>query len=71
MTTQQSRLIWLLIVAVLAWGIYHAVGAYVMYRPNNNPYRAVVVLVCVLAYLGFWLLLLKRRQSRVNKQANG
>jgi hypothetical protein len=62
MTSQQSRLIWILIVAVLAWGIYHAIGAY---RFNHNPYRAVVVLGCVVAYLGFWMLLLKRRQSRL------
>jgi hypothetical protein len=65
MPSHQSRLIWLLIVAVLAWGIYHAVGAY---RLNHNPYRALVVMLCVGGYLGFWILLLRRRQSRLERR---
>lgn len=65
MKWHQSRLIWLLIVGVLAWGIYHAVGAY---RLNHNPYRALVVLACVGGYLGFWILLMWRRQSRLPRR---
>jgi hypothetical protein len=61
----KSRLIALLIAAVLAWGIFHAVGAY---RFNHNPRRAAVVLVCVLGFLGFWALLLWRRAKRINNR---
>jgi hypothetical protein len=51
----------LLIVAVLAWGVFHAVGAY---RFNHDPRRGLVVLACVGGFLGFWAVLLwnQRRQ---------
>src|SRR5687767_1483246 len=52
------RLIVLLIAAVLAWGIFHAIGAY---RFNHDPRRALMVLACVLGFLAFWGLLLWNR----------
>jgi uncharacterized membrane protein HdeD (DUF308 family) len=52
------RLIALLIAAVLAWGIFHAIGAY---RFNHDPRRAIMVLACVLGFLAFWGLLLWNR----------
>ena len=50
-----------IMLAVLAWGALHAVGAY---RLNDNPWRAVVVLGCSLTFLGIWLLLLTGRRRR-------
>ena len=46
------------------WGIFHAIGAW---RFNNNPLRAVVVLACVGAFLGFWMAMLAVRQRRLSK----
>ena len=57
----QNRAFVLLIVGVLAWGLYHALGAYLF---NHNPYRALTVLFCVGIYLGGWGWLLKRRQTK-------
>lgn len=51
--------------AILAWGIFHAVGAW---RFNHNPLRAVVVLVCVGAFLGFWMAMLAARRRRLSRQ---
>jgi hypothetical protein len=56
----------LIMVAVVAWGIFHAVGAY---RFNHNPMRAVMVLGCVTFYLGFWGLMLAARRARLARQA--
>lgn len=50
--------------AILAWGVYHAIGAWQL---NHNPLRAVVVLACVLAFLGFWMTMLAVRQRRLSK----
>jgi len=50
--------------AILSWGVFHAVGAW---RLNHNPLRAVVVLACVLAFLGFWMTMLAVRQRRLSK----
>ena len=57
----QNRAFLLLIVGLVAWGLYHALGAYLF---NHNPYRALMVLLCVGAYLGGWGWLLKRRQRK-------
>ena len=62
---QQGRLLLAIFAAVLAWGVYHAVGAY---RLNHNPWRPLIVLACVGGYLAIWAMLLKHRQSRVQRQ---
>ena len=56
----------LIFVAVVAWGVIHAVGAY---RFNHNPLRAVMVLGCVALYLGFWGLMLAARRARLARQS--
>ena len=56
----------MIVVAVAAWGIFHAIGAY---RLNHNPLRAVVVLACVVGYLGFWGAMLAARRARLARQA--
>ncbi len=45
------RMLWGIRLAVLAWGTVLAAGAY---RLNHNPWRIVMVLGCVLAFLGLW-----------------
>lgn len=59
------RIIRWVVLGVLAWGIFHAVGAW---RFNNNPLRAVVVMACVLGFLGFWLTMLAVRQRRLSQR---
>jgi ABC-type transport system involved in Fe-S cluster assembly fused permease/ATPase subunit len=57
-----SRTILTIVMAALAlWAVYIAVGAYWY---NFNPWRAVVVLGCMAAFLGFWLLMLWARARR-------
>ncbi|MCS5617413.1 MAG: hypothetical protein O3C39_07525 [Planctomycetota bacterium] len=63
----RSRIIGWVALAILAWGIFHAIGAW---RFNHNPLRAVVVLVCVGAFLGFWMVMLAARQRRLAKEAS-
>ncbi len=62
--SDRMRIIRWVAVGVLGWGIFHAIGAW---RFNNNPLRAVVVLACVGAFLGFWLAMLGLRQRRLSK----
>ncbi len=52
---------WLIALSLLAWGVFHAVGAYYY---NHNIWRGVVVLVCVGLFLGFWFLMLRLRPPR-------
>ena len=54
----KTRAIAFVVLGVLAWGLFHAVGAY---RFNHDPRRAFVVLACVLGFLAFWGLLLWNR----------
>jgi CHASE2 domain-containing sensor protein len=53
-----------IVLAIIAWGIFHAVGAW---QFNHDPRRAVVVLVCVATFLGFWMTMLAVRQRRLTK----
>ncbi len=54
-----------IVVAIVIWGIFHAVGAWTF---NRNPWRAVMVLACVGTFLGFWMVMLAVRQRRLNQQ---
>ena len=47
--------------ALAAWGLYLAVGAF---RFNHDVWRGVVVFGCMVAFLGFWLLMMKLRRTR-------
>jgi hypothetical protein len=57
------RLLYGLIVGgMLVWGAYLALGAYLY---NHNPWRAVVVMGCVVAFLGIWMGLMAMRNRRL------
>ena len=43
------------------WGIAQAIGAYSL---NHDPRRPLIVLGCMAAFLGFWLVLLGTWQKR-------
>jgi predicted Na+-dependent transporter len=61
----KPKLVILLIMgAVLAWGIFHAIGAYTF---NHNPMRLVMVMACVIGFLGFWGAMLAARQARLKR----
>ncbi len=64
-TTERFQIIRWIVLALIAWGIFHAVGAW---RFNHNPLRAVVVLVCVAGFLGFWMTMLAVRQRRLTQR---
>jgi ABC-type antimicrobial peptide transport system permease subunit len=55
------RAIALIVVGLLAWGVFHAIGAY---RMNDNPWRALVVLGFSLSFIVFWMALLAWRAGR-------
>lgn len=61
-----SRVLWVIMAGVLAWGAFHALGAYLY---NHDPRRPLVVLGCVVAFLGWWQWLLSRRAARLRRLA--
>ena len=60
-TESSRRLIVLLAAALAAWGLYHAIGAFLF---NHDVRRGLIVLACMAAFLGWWLLLLRFRAKR-------
>ena len=50
--------------ALVLWGAYVAVGAYLY---NMNPWRGVIVLVSVALFLGLWMLALWSRSRRAGR----
>ena len=61
-----EKIIRWIMVGVLAWGVFHAVGAW---RLNQDPRRMLVVLGCVAAFLGFWAVMLSARTRRLRGKA--
>ncbi len=62
---QKKLVIALIMLAVLAWGVFLAVGAYQL---NHNPWRPLMVMACVLGFLGFWGLMLASRTARMTRE---
>lgn len=59
-----ARIIRWIMAGIVVWGLFHAVGAW---RLNHDPRRLLMVLGCVAAFLGFWLVMLaswRRARSR-------
>jgi CHASE2 domain-containing sensor protein len=57
-----ERLIRWIMLAIVAWGAIHAVGAWTL---NHDARRPLVVLACVFGFLGFWLAMLAVRRRRL------
>lgn len=55
----------LIVVGLVAWGIFHAIGAY---QFNHNPWRAAVVVACSAAFVAFWLAMLASRRARLSRE---
>jgi hypothetical protein len=62
------RLVLGLFVALALWGMYLAVGAY-LYK--HDVRRPLIVLGCMMAFLGIWLLLLVGRNRRGRRPPGG
>lgn len=60
-----QRIIAWIMAAIVAWGVFHAVGAWML---NHDVRRPLIVLACVAAFLGFWLALLASRRRRLSHQ---
>lgn len=59
------RLILGIMAALVAWGFFHAIGAW---RLNNDVRRLFVVLGCVAAFLGFWGCLLASKARALGRE---
>jgi len=62
----QRMLFGIIVLGLLAWGAYLAIGAYLF---NHNPWRPAVVMGCVLAFLAIWLGLVWARNRRLRAKS--
>ena len=63
-STQQRTLIQAIMIAVLLWGGYLAIGA--MRAPGNHAgWRGLIIFGCTLGFLGLWLAALALRRRRL------
>ena len=65
-----NRIIILIVLGVFLWGTIHAVGTYLNYHRLKHDawavWRAVIILLAVEGFLGFWMMLLRRRRQQMN-----
>lgn len=59
--TDPQRIIRGIMIAVLLWGAILAAGSWTL---NHDPRRPMVVIGCVLAFLGFWKAMLSTLARR-------
>lgn len=68
-----NRIIILIVLGVFLWGTIHAVGTYLNYHRLKDDvwavWRAVIILLAVEGFLGFWLtaMFLRSRRQQNNK----
>ncbi|MCA9248385.1 MAG: hypothetical protein KDA42_14765 [Planctomycetales bacterium] len=67
MNPQARTITLILFAAMLAWGGYLAIGAYLY---NHDPRRGLIVLVSFALFLGFWgiMLAIRSRKQRREKE---
>jgi hypothetical protein len=58
---------WIML-AVLLWGLFLAMGAY-LYGGRLAALRSAIIAGCVLAFLIFWWVALGQRQRRLNQES--
>jgi len=63
---QTRWLLILIMVAIGGWGLFHAIGM-LMGGAAAGGLRALIVLACVLGFLGAWLVALAARARRVKR----
>ena len=63
-TTDPERVIRGIMIAVLVWGAILAAGSWTL---NHDPRRPMVVIGCVLAFLGFWKVMLGTLRRRAGR----
>ncbi len=62
--SQTERVLWIIMAAVLAWGTFHAIGAFLY---NHYWARPAMVLLCVGTFLAWWAWLLRRKNAAERK----
>jgi hypothetical protein len=67
-TRAANILLLVILVAVIEWGVAHAIGAY---RFNADPMRGAAVLACTAAFVGLWIAALAARSRRLSRQRKG
>ena len=62
-----SRILWIILGGLLAWGIFLAVGT-IVYPGKLAIYRALLIFGCTLVFVAFWGAMLLLRQLRVSNR---
>lgn len=68
-SSNPSRILWLILGGLLAWGILLAVGT-IIYPGRLAVYRAALIFGCTLAFVAFWGLMLLVRSWKAGRRAD-
>jgi len=66
--SDRGGLIRWIMLAVLVWGLFLALGAY-LFGGNLPALRALIIAGVVVAFLGFWIVALALRQRRLEQHS--
>jgi ABC-type transport system involved in Fe-S cluster assembly fused permease/ATPase subunit len=53
---------------ILAWGVILAIGVFLA---NRDPRQPLIIMACVVIFVGFWLAMLRWRAPQAGKKSPG
>jgi len=56
----KRKIVLAIVIGIVAWGIVLAIGDY---HANRDLRRPLIILACVVLFVGFWLTMLRFRRS--------
>jgi hypothetical protein len=57
---EKRKIVFWIVLGIVAWGIVLAVGDY---WANHDPRRPLIIMACVVLFVGFWMAMLRTRRS--------
>ena len=56
----KRKIVFWIVLGIVGWGVVLAIGDYLA---NHDPRRPLIILACVILFVGFWLVMLRTRPS--------
>ena len=64
--TQNKAILWKIALGLLIWGAALSLGAF-LFRNEHDVRKPLIIMGCVVGFLGFWGVMLWQRQRRQSK----
>jgi uncharacterized membrane protein YfcA len=64
----RRKIVFWIVGGILAWGVILAIGVFLA---NRDPRQPLIIVACVVIFVGFWLAMLRLRAPQAGKKSTG